>query len=206
MYEQRIQFALDNFISDDYFLSMAQEYCLKEEKESGKSELSVSLKEENLCIYDFDSKKKCNFLKTDKKFGMQKSVDHIIFQRMKGGWRLNLIEMKRSVGNETWISLKQKVRTSYLTAAAISVFLGIRITETYVYTTYEFDKFNQMTDTTNPKLYMPLLGKPAINYKVEEWDKKIINIKVDNIVTLPHQNIKMVRSDDGKILIGQLCL
>lgn len=63
MYEERVQYALDNFIAENYFLDMDSEYHLKEEKDSGKSDLLVRINNENLCIHDFDNKKKCNFLK-----------------------------------------------------------------------------------------------------------------------------------------------
>ena len=41
MYEKRVQYALDNFIAEKYFLDMNSEYHLKEEKDSGKSDLLV---------------------------------------------------------------------------------------------------------------------------------------------------------------------
>ncbi|MDO5135220.1 MAG: hypothetical protein Q4D55_04135 [Eubacteriales bacterium] len=206
MYDGRVQYALDHFICDDYFLAPSERYCLKEGQDSGKSELNVSLNDENLCISDFDNKGKCNFLKNDKKYGMQKSVDHIIFQKRENGWVLNLLEMKSSVGNETWISIKQKVRTSYLTACALAVFLGIDIQDTYVYTTYETDKFNKVSGTTNPKVYTPPLGERAVDFKSEEWDKDIISIKVYDKITFHHRGIKMARSKHGDFLEGELAL
>ena len=126
MYTERVQYAIDNFIMDDYFLEMQNNYHLKEEKDSGKSDLDVTIKNDNLCIYNFDDKKKCNFLRPEKTTGMQKSVDHILFEKIDDGWRLHLIEMKSGVGYKTWLeSIKPKVRTSYLTSLAIADFLGI---------------------------------------------------------------------------------
>lgn len=52
MYNKRIQYAIDNFITEYYFLPMNSKYHLKEEKESGKSDLSVTIKRTNLCIYN----------------------------------------------------------------------------------------------------------------------------------------------------------
>lgn len=75
--------------------------------------MTLTIENENLCIYDFDNKGKCQFLRTDKKLGMQKSVDHVIFEKCQNGWRLHLIEMKSGVGYKKWIeSIKPKVRTS----------------------------------------------------------------------------------------------
>ena len=67
MHDTRVRFALDNFIADNYFLEQKRVYHLKEEKDSGKSDLTLLISNENLCIYDFDSKGKCQFLRTDKK-------------------------------------------------------------------------------------------------------------------------------------------
>ena len=44
MYTERVQYAIDNFIMDDYFLEMQKNYHLKEEKDSGKSDLDVTIK------------------------------------------------------------------------------------------------------------------------------------------------------------------
>lgn len=204
LYDKRVQYGLEWFILKDYFLSMDHEYHLKEENESGKSELIVKIENDNLCIYNFDGKRKCNFLREEKIFGMQKSVDHIIFSKEENYWKLHMIEMKSSVGGETWKNIKQKVRTSYLTACAIGIFLGITFSEVCTYTTYENEKFNSLADTTNIKAYVPRLGEKAIDLKKEEWDKGIINIKIGDIYTFKHKGIKMKRSEDGTILEGKL--
>lgn len=44
MFTERVQYAIDNFIMDDYFLEMQKNYHLKEEKDSGKSDLDVTIK------------------------------------------------------------------------------------------------------------------------------------------------------------------
>lgn len=206
MYDQRIQYGLDYFILKDYFLAMEHEYYLKEGKESGKSELIVHIANENLCIDDFDKKRKCNFLREEKIYGMQKSVDHMIFSKEENDWKLHMIEMKSSVGGETWKNIKQKMRTSYLTACAIGTFLGIHFSDICAYTTYEQEKFNSMTDTTNPKIYVPLLGERAIDFKKEEWDKGIIKIQTGDNLIFKHREIKMKRSEDGTMLEGVLQL
>lgn len=206
MYEERVRYALDTFVEEDYFLSMQNEYHLKEEKDSGKSDLFVKIGNDNLCIYDFDNKKKCNFLRPDKKFGLQKSVDHMIFEQRPEGWILHMIEMKSSVGNKTWIDIKLKVRASYLNAYALAKVLGIKIQEIYTYTTYEEEKFGTVADTTSPKLFVPPLGKVVVDYKKDEWDKNQITIELGKKITLPHYGIKMERGTDGLVLKGTLVL
>ena len=50
MFTERVQYAIDNFIMDDYFLEMQKNYHLKEEKDSGKSDLDVTIKNDKLAF------------------------------------------------------------------------------------------------------------------------------------------------------------
>lgn len=205
MYNKRIQYAIDNFITEHYFLPMNSKYHLKEEKESGKSDLSVTIKHTNLCIYDFDNKKKCSFLRPEKKFGMQKSVDHILFEEYTDGWRAHLIEMKSSVGYKTWLeSIKPKVRTSYFTALSIADFLGIQIKEVIAYTTYEKEQFLKAQNAANPKAIVPALGLPARNPFNDEWDKDCMYIDLGEEKRIWHRKIKMVKNISTGVLEGML--
>lgn len=207
MHDKRVQYAIDNFIINQYFLPMNKQYHLREEKDSGKSDLSVTIRNENLCIYDFDNKKKCGFLKPDKKFGMQKSVDHILFEKWSTEWRLHLIEMKSGVGCKTWReSIKPKVRTSYFTALAIAEFLGIKISDVIAYTTYEEERFGDIENGTNPKAMLPSLGMPARNPVADEWEKNQMFLNVGEEMKIPHKKIQMVKNGATGVLEGSLVI
>ena len=169
--------------------------------------MTLEIANENLCIYDFDNKGKCQFLRTDKKFGMQKSVDHIIFEKCQDGWRLHLIEMKSGVGYKTWFeSIKPKVRTSYFTALAIADFLGIRIRDAIAYTTYENDKFGDVNNLVNSRTLVPLLGQAARDANRDEWRKDRIILNVDGEFVITHKKIQMQRNPVTGVLEGQLTL
>ena len=207
MLTDRTKYAINNFIMDQYFLDMQHNYHLKEEKESGKSDLDVTIKSDNLCIYNFDDKKKCNFLKTDKKHGMQKSVDHILFEQIDDGWRLHLIEMKSSVGYSTWLeSIKPKVRTSYLTSLAIADFLGIKITDIIAYTTYDEEKFSAKSNETNPRAFVPPLGKKARDPMKDEWEKDQLFLELGSELKIVHKRIKMNKDEKTGVLLGDLVI
>lgn len=207
MYNNRIQYALDNFIMDQYFLPMNHHYHLREEKDSGKSDLSVVIKNDNLCIYDFDNKKKCNFLRIEKKTGMQKSVDHILFEKGLDNWRLHLIEMKSSVGRKTWQeAIKPKVRTSYLTALAIAEFLGIRVFDAVAYTTYENERFDGIEKGANPRAMIPHLGIAARNPVTDEWEKDQMFLNLGKELRIPHKKIQMSKNKATGILEGALVI
>ena len=66
---------------------------------------------------------------------MYKRVDHLIFERQNGNqWKLYLIEMKGSVGEEKWVEIKGKFRASYLVAQALAGMLELDIAEATMYT------------------------------------------------------------------------
>ena len=57
MYTTRIKYAMDNFIVENYFLPMEGSYELKENSESGKSLLVLSIEGVNICVEEYDNKK-----------------------------------------------------------------------------------------------------------------------------------------------------
>lgn len=205
MYDTRITFAIDNFIDENYFLPMKNYYELRETLDSGKSILKLSIEDENICVEEYDKKGRCGFTKVNKKFGMQKCIDHFVLKRDGDSWDLYMIEMKSSVGDKKWLEIKAKIRSSLLNIKALCVFLGITLNNIYAYTTYENERFTRPENTADPKSLLPLLGERATNFKLDEWDKGVIRINIDETITLSHTAIKMDR--DEKIgLHGKLTI
>ena len=194
MYNTRMMYAMNNFIVENYFLPMKDIYELKETADSGKSLLRVTVDGENICVEEYDKKKRCGFLRQDKS-GMQKCIDHFLLKNNGQSWDLYMIEMKSSVGDMRWRDIKAKMRTSLLNIKALCVFLGISIDNIYTYTTYEKERFTTPESTADPKTLVPLFGEKATNYKRDEWDRNVIKIQIDTIVTLPHNAIKMERDE-----------
>ncbi|MHC1732017.1 MAG: hypothetical protein AB9888_08330 [Bacteroidales bacterium] len=186
---------MDTFIVEDYFTPMKNTYDLKETAESGKSLLRVTIDGENICVEDYDKKKRCGFLRESSAFGMQKCIDHFLLKKNGETWNLYMIEMKSRIDDKKWYEVKAKMRSSLLNIKALSEFLGIRIGEIYAFTTYERDCFTQPEKTSDPITLMSPLGQKATNFKRDEWDKNIIKINIDEIQTFTHQAIKMKRDE-----------
>lgn len=201
MLDDRVQYALDNFIEEGYFESMQSSYLLEEYAKDGRSKLNVHISGDNLCLRDFDSKRRCAFVNTDKEYGFGRSSDHVIFQNSREGWVMHLIEMKTSVGNGTWQDIKLKTRSSYLHCMALAEFLGIKFVDIKVYTTYEYLKFGDIKNTKNIAIHKPLIGLRLPNYKKEEWDSKRIMIRLgnndENIKIFAHEGIEMKRNNNN---------
>ncbi len=161
----------DELMAENYFEIESNQYVLEETKESGKTKLDVIVNKENICIANFDEKKRCGFFKDGSTSGMKKCSDHIVFIRNGDSWKICIIEMKTTVNGDTWRAVKQKVRASFLNCLAIAAVLGLPIveTETEVYTTYEHEKFG---------VNKPKLGERYTDLKKDEWDKHRIPVHI----------------------------
>ena len=100
MIEERVQYGIDNFLQEDFFLPPSASYYLEEKIESGRSELQVDIEGDNLCSEDYDYKGKCNFLKESSPFKLKRSVDHVLLQKKEEKWIVHFIEMKSKVDNK----------------------------------------------------------------------------------------------------------
>lgn len=204
MIEKRIQYGIDSFLEDNFFLPFSNSYCLEEKSETGRSELQVDVQGDNLCSEDYDHKGKCNFLKEKSSFKLRRSVDHVLLQKKEDKWILHLIEMKSKVDEKKWHEIKQKIRASYFNVCALERVLGIHIDEIRTYTTYESTGFWNADKSEDPKIIVAPLGKRMVPAPETEWKNNVINVDVGDIIQFQHVAVKMQRTEDGDKLIGKL--
>ena len=193
------EFIIKDLMVQDFIVQEGREVLLAETEETGKSELLVKLvSDDNLCIANMD-KKRTDFLffQEGKTKSMYKRVDHLIFERQQGNqWKLHLIEMKGSVGEEKWVEIKGKFRASYLVAQALAGMLEIDISETTMYTTYERVEF--VHSDTMPIARHGRLGIPQVRME-EEWEGIRFGLNFGERICFDHIPIKMVRNTDGAL-------
>ena len=183
MIEERIQYGIDNFLEDNFFLPFSNSYCLEEKSETGRSKLHVDVQGDNLCSEDYDHKGKCNFLKKESPFKLRRSVDHVLLQKKE---------------------IKQKIRASYFNVRALEGVLGIHIDEIRTYTTYESTGFWNTDRSEDPKIMVAPLGKPMPPAPEKEWENNIISVDVGAVMKFEHVAVKMQRTEEGDKLIGNL--
>lgn len=197
------EFIIKDLMVQDFIVQEGREVLLAETDETGRSELLVKLaSDDNLCIANMDKKKTdLLFFQEGKTKSMYKRVDHLIFERQQGNqWKLHLIEMKGSVGQEKWVEIKGKFRASYLVAQALAGMLEIDISETTMYTTYERVEF--VHSDTMPTARHGRLGIPQVRME-EEWKGTRFGLNFGERISFDHVPVKMER-DKGGMLAGQL--
>lgn len=175
---------------------------LEEIEDTGKSVLELQLSSsENLSIKNVDKKNtQINFFVKDKKKSMYKRVDHIIFECLgDNNWKVHLVEMKSSVGNDKWMDVKGKFRASYLLAQGIAAMLEMKLIETYMYTSFEKVYFNLSE-------IMPVERRLQVGEKhvkpQDEWNGGKFALNFGNKIPFIHIPIQMKRNDKG-ILVGK---
>lgn len=177
-YPSRIQKAINEFIMPEYFLDENQQYVLKETDAKGYSELTVFVNGKNLCIEHYDKKKRCGFVRKDKKFGMETCVDHVLFvMDSEEHWKAYLIEMKTGMGENTFIDVKKKVRANYFSIKALCAYLEIELSDRdiEVYITYESRNPNVTPNNTpNPATLKAKTGEKYTSLMQSEWNKNRI--------------------------------
>ena len=99
-----------------------------------------------------------------------------------------------------------QVRTSYLTSLAIADFLGIKITDIIAYTTYDEEKFSAKSNETNPRAFVPPLGKKARDPMKDEWEKDQLFLELGSELKIVHKRIKMNKDEKTGVLLGDLVI
>ena len=196
------EFIIKDFMVQDFIVQEGREVLLAETDETGKSELCVQLaSDDNLCIANLDKKKTdVLFFQAGQEKSLFKRADHMIFEKRQGNqWKLHLIEMKGSVGQEKWVEIKGKFRASYLVAQAIAGMLELDIAETVMYTTYERVEFEH--SDTMPTARHGRLGIPQVRME-EEWEGKRFGLNFGERIPFDHIPIKMERNMNG-VLTGK---
>ena len=197
------EFIIEDLMVQDFIVHEGSEMLLEEAEETGRSQLQVKLvSDDNLCIANMD-KKKTDFLffQEGKTKSMYKRVDHLLFERQNGNqWKLYLIEMKGSVGEEKWAEIKGKFRASYLVAQALAGMLELDIAEATMYTTYERVEFTH--SDTMPTARRGRLGIQQVRMK-DEWEGIRFGLNFGGRITFDHIPIKMERNMNN-VLTGKL--
>lgn len=178
---------------DNYFEFSSQQFVLTEQATKGKAEIVVKVNKPALYIGRFDSKPKCGFLKSNK------CADHVILVHNEANlWELHVIEIKKSVGYQTWLhGIKPQTKMALLHSLAIAGCLEIRIDKIVCYTAYENDKFTiHSTDLVD---FKGPLGEWRPN-SLEEWNTGIVNIKLGEWRKFDHKKIKMHRDGATHIM------
>lgn len=210
MLDKRVKFALDNFLTleaanHSYKILFSElSYEMLEYGNEGKAYLIFYVgTDNNLCVTNCDKLPLWSILREVGELTIRKCVDHFVLRKNSDRWELHMIEMKRTISRNNWYNVKEKIRASYFTIKALSVFLGIsfRDEDIFVYTVYGYEKMSSMD--TGTSIRQPT-GERLINH-VDEWKSGHISVKLvdfngeENPVKFSHTPIKLNETEGGEL-------
>lgn len=196
------EYIIDELMEAQFVERETEKVCLEETEDTGKSVLELQLSSsKNLSIKNVDKKNtQIHFFVKDKNKSMYKRVDHILFEYLdNNNWKVHLVEMKSSVGNDKWKDVKGKFRASYLLVQGIAAMLEMNLAEICMYTSFEKTCFN-LSDTM-PAERRLLVGERHVRPQ-DEWNGKKFTLNFGNRLPFIHIPIQMERNDEG-VLVGK---
>ena len=187
-----------DFFVKDYFEISDQQFTLSEMNQNGRADVTVRVTNPALYIGQFDTKKKCSFLK------LQKCADHAIIIKNQDNWELHIIEIKTSVGFRTWIdTIKPQLKSAMLHCRAIAGCLELNINRIVYYTAFENEKFG--SNSPNVVVFKQPLGEFAPN-ALDEWNNDKIYFRFEKWEKFDHKKIQLQRDEESGILIASMII
>jgi len=213
MFSEKIQYKFKEVFERDFFSTSqgGEEIILKEDTESGKMELRLSLTNPAIIIEDFDKKPKCKFL-LQKKGYYNKCADYAIFELLdkeKELFKLHIFELTKTVGVSKWKDkIKPQGKSAYVHCLAIAACLEITVIETEFYTIYENDEFHKFIESEdyskNPALLKAGFEPKRLSPKYE-WEKGINKLNFGYFKKFKHNKIQL-QLNDGTYPTGDYSL
>ena len=81
-----------------------------------------------------------------------------------------------------------------------------KITDIVAYTTYDEEKFSANSNKTNPRAFVPPLGKKARDPVKDEWEKDQLFLELGEEFKIVHKRIKMNKDEKTGVLLGNLVI
>ena len=189
MISQHIQDKLKMFSDQKYKITSPNESIrIKEKKADGRVDLQCVTQN---CALVFDSPEK-NVLPylDEKKKGARACSDAFIFTQdeNENSFNLHLIEFKKTINTSVLDKAKWQLTMGFYNARAIAGFLGLKISDVYIYSGYRNDEINDVDSAT--LIQLRASNNMEAIQKINDWKTGKCKIYIDG---------KLRSFDQGKI-------
>lgn len=164
---------------------------IEETTESGSAQLKIKVKNPCICFNQIENNQ-WNYIE------YKKVSDGLIFENIKGKYKLHIFELKKTMQSAHWQKTKQQWGGSLLYALLISGLLGIKIdiNNIQLYIGYRNDKINEQKET-NPVEIRIALDRPKETIAFKEWKEEKVTLKLFKDITCSYIKIRL-NEIDGK--------
>lgn len=172
MFPGELQKRLDLLDSHLIVISDSQIH-IDEKREQGRADLTLNLQNPCILFRGLENHKLGYFRN-------QKCADHVLFEQKDNVWILHIFEMKRSVGEKEWKTIKEQFRGAIQNALALAGVLDITVdlNKVCVYSVYRNDKLNDVSNPVKLRYQMHDREQRKREEDCQDWNEDWSYVKI----------------------------
>ena len=174
--EACIEEKLKLFAPDKYCLVNAGDSVLLNEKsKDGKASIDCTCQEETV-VFPTPEKNVLPYLDETIK-GARACADKFLFTANEDGWDLHVIELKKTIGTDTFAKSKNQFRMGIYNGRALAGFMGIKLKEIHLYSAFRSDQIRAIS----PRNLAAMRAQKnwEIQKIIEEWNADRCTLSID---------------------------
>ena len=174
--EACIEEKLKLFAPDKYCLVNAGDSVrLNEKSKDGKASIECTCQEETL-VFPTPERNVLPYLDETIK-GARDCADKFLFTANEDGWDLHVIELKKTIGTDTFAKSKNQFRMGIYNGRALAGFMGMKLKEIHLHSAFRSDRIHSISPGNLAA--MRAQNNWEIQKIIEEWNADQCTLSVD---------------------------
>ena len=174
--EACIEEKLKLFAPDKYCLVNAGDSVrLNEKSKDGKASIECTCQEETL-VFPRPERNVLPYLDETIK-GARACADKFLFTANEDGWDLHVIELKKTIGTDTFAKSKNQFRMGIYNGRALAGFMGMKLKEIHLHSAFRSDRIHSISPGNLAA--MRAQNNWEIQKIIEEWNADQCTLSVD---------------------------
>ena len=174
--EACIEEKLKLFAADKYCLVNAGDSVrLNEKSKDGKASIECTCQEETL-VFPTPERNVLPYLDETIK-GARACADKFLFTANEDGWDLHVIELKKTIGTDTFAKSKNQFRMGIYNGRALAGFMGMKLKEIHLHSAFRSDRIHSISPGNLAA--MRAQNNWEIQKIIEEWNADQCTLSVD---------------------------
>ena len=174
--EACIEEKLKLFAPDKYCLVNAGDSVrLNEKSKDGKASIECTCQEETL-VFPTPERNVLPYL-DEKIKGAGACADKFLFTANEDGWDLHVIELKKTIGTDTFAKSKNQFRMGIYNGRALAGFMGMKLKEIHLHSAFRSDRIHSISPGNLAA--MRAQNNWEIQKIIEEWNADRCTLSID---------------------------
>ena len=171
-------------LNSDLVEEASNQVHIVETKKDGEADLTLLLSAASILFGKMDDNSWAYFEN-------KKCADYLLLEQYAGRYRMHIFELKRSISEKTWDSMKLQFQGGLQHSLALAGVLGIslELSEVQLYSVYRNDKINDSANPARTRLQM-YEGNGKTNRQTD-WNHEKIKLEFPGVQKFSHHKVKL---------------